>query len=183
MNDSGPHMHSGLAAVPRYWLRYGASHYDSITFALVPDATSLSTTPRSLCLGPLPMGRGAQAGGAVYILSLRRYQNSLEWSLFVLHTSEYSPNFDSTLQYHLVEGTENMSPPEPHAIPFRPLGETPLFKEEKEGWKGYIEWEKYPEKKKQVEEVMRKYDFPDVRDALFFTLFNPISQYGCCAPG
>jgi len=82
---------------------------------------------------------------------------------------------------HLVEGADNMSPPEPHAIPFRPLGEIPLFKEEKEGWKGYIEWEKYPEKKKEVEEIMQKYDFPDVRSALFFILLLLISQYGCCA--
>jgi hypothetical protein len=95
MNDTGPHMHSGLAAAPRYWLRYGASHYDSITFALIPDAPSLSTTPRSLCPGPLPTGRGAQAGGAVYILSLHRYQNSLEWFQSLLDTPESSLNFDS----------------------------------------------------------------------------------------
>ncbi|KAK3935068.1 sulfite oxidase [Diplogelasinospora grovesii] len=54
-----------------------------------------------------------------------------------------------------------MAPSEPNAIPFRPKGEVPKFAEEREGWKGYIEWEKYPEKKKQVEEILRNYDFPD----------------------
>ncbi|EME41758.1 hypothetical protein DOTSEDRAFT_73976 [Dothistroma septosporum NZE10] len=34
------------------------------------------------------------------------------------------------------------------------------FAEEKPGWKGYVEWEKYPEKKKQCEEVLAKYKFP-----------------------
>ncbi|KAK3400270.1 Oxidoreductase, molybdopterin-binding domain-containing protein [Sordaria brevicollis] len=54
-----------------------------------------------------------------------------------------------------------MAPTEPNAIPFRPKGEIPVFKEEREGWKGYIEWEMYPEKKKQVEEILKQYDFPD----------------------
>ncbi|KAI9170862.1 Sulfite oxidase [Paramyrothecium foliicola] len=54
-----------------------------------------------------------------------------------------------------------MAPAEPNAIPFRPKGEIPNFQEEREGWKGYIEWEKYPEKRKQVEEILKHYDFPD----------------------
>ncbi|KAK0613242.1 Oxidoreductase, molybdopterin-binding domain-containing protein [Immersiella caudata] len=54
-----------------------------------------------------------------------------------------------------------MAPSEPNALPFRAKGELPHFAEEKEGWKGYIEWEKYPEKKKQVQEIMSQYDFPD----------------------
>ncbi|KAK3318972.1 molybdopterin binding oxidoreductase [Apodospora peruviana] len=54
-----------------------------------------------------------------------------------------------------------MAPSEPNAIPFRLKGELPHFAEELEGWKGYIEWEKYPEKKKQVEEILKQYDFPD----------------------
>ena len=56
-----------------------------------------------------------------------------------------------------------MAPAEPHALPFRMKGETPHFQEEREGWKGYIEWEKYPEKKKQAEEILKNYDFPAVR--------------------
>lgn len=37
----------------------------------------------------------------------------------------------------------------------------PYFPEEREGWKGYVEWEKYPEKKKQGEEELARYKFPD----------------------
>jgi len=59
-----------------------------------------------------------------------------------------------------------MAPAEPNAIPFRAQGEIPHFAEEREGWRGYIEWEKYPEKKKEVHELMKKYDFPDVRSKL-----------------
>lgn len=55
-----------------------------------------------------------------------------------------------------------MAPSEPNAIPFRAKGELPQFAEEKEGWRGYIEWEKYPEKKERVREIMQNYDFPDV---------------------
>lgn len=36
------------------------------------------------------------------------------------------------------------------------------LKEELPGWHGYIEWEKYPEKKKEVKEYMKKFDFPGV---------------------
>ncbi|KAJ9142947.1 Nitrate reductase 1 [Pleurostoma richardsiae] len=54
-----------------------------------------------------------------------------------------------------------MTPPEPHYIPFRPNGELPNFAEEREGWEGYVEWEKYPEKKKQVEQILHGYDLPD----------------------
>lgn len=54
-----------------------------------------------------------------------------------------------------------MAPAEPNAPPFRPKGKLPHFEDELEGWKGYIEWEKYPEKKKQVEEILKQYDFPD----------------------
>ena len=52
---------------------------------------------------------------------------------------------------------------EPNAAPFAQKGTEPNFPEEREGWKGYVEWEKYPEKKKAAEEVLAKYDFPVVR--------------------
>jgi hypothetical protein len=55
-----------------------------------------------------------------------------------------------------------MAPAEPEARPFELIGQEPYFEEEREGWKGYIEWEKYPEKKKQAAEIMAKYDFPVV---------------------
>ncbi|OAG00100.1 molybdopterin binding oxidoreductase [Paraphaeosphaeria sporulosa] len=53
-----------------------------------------------------------------------------------------------------------MAPAEPDHAPFQIQGEEPHFAEEREGWKGYIEWEKYPEKKKQAQEVLSRYDFP-----------------------
>ena len=55
-----------------------------------------------------------------------------------------------------------MAPAEPHAIPFMQKGEVPYFKEELEGWKGYIEWEKYPQKREKAENILKQYDFPDV---------------------
>ena len=36
------------------------------------------------------------------------------------------------------------------------------FEEEKEGWHGYIEWEKYPEKKKLGADILSQYDFAEV---------------------
>jgi sulfite oxidase len=56
-----------------------------------------------------------------------------------------------------------MAPAEPFNNPFKVQGELPYFEEEREGWKGYIEWEKYPEKKKQAQQILAKYDFPVVR--------------------
>lgn len=56
-----------------------------------------------------------------------------------------------------------MAPAEPHAIPLRVKDDLPTFDEEREGWKGYYEWEDYPEKRKQVEEILAEYDFPVVR--------------------
>jgi sulfite oxidase len=55
-----------------------------------------------------------------------------------------------------------MAPAEPNAPPFKLVGAEPFFREERDGWKGYIEWEKYPEKKKEAEEVLARYDFPAV---------------------
>jgi len=55
-----------------------------------------------------------------------------------------------------------MAPAEPNAIPFAQKGDVPMFEEERKGWKGYVEWEKYPEKKKAAAEILSKYDFPVV---------------------
>jgi sulfite oxidase len=55
-----------------------------------------------------------------------------------------------------------MAPAEPNAKPFEVIGEPPVFAEERKGWKGYIEWEKYPEKKAQAEKILAQYDFPVV---------------------
>jgi hypothetical protein len=55
-----------------------------------------------------------------------------------------------------------MAPAEPNAKPFEVKGEAPFFAEERKGWKGYVEWERYPEKKKQAEKILAQYDFPVV---------------------
>jgi hypothetical protein len=58
--------------------------------------------------------------------------------------------------------TTNMAPAEPNALPFHLKGREPHFPEELDGWKGYIEWEEYPDKKKEAEAILAQYDFPDV---------------------
>ena len=35
-----------------------------------------------------------------------------------------------------------------------------IFAEELPGWKGYVEWEKYPEKKRKAAEILARYRFP-----------------------
>ena len=35
-----------------------------------------------------------------------------------------------------------------------------IFAEETPGWKGYVEWEKYPEKKRKAAEILARYRFP-----------------------
>lgn len=57
-----------------------------------------------------------------------------------------------------------MAPAEPNAKPFEVQGELPVFAEERKGWKGYVEWERYPEKKKQAAEILARYDFPVVSE-------------------
>jgi hypothetical protein len=55
--------------------------------------------------------------------------------------------------------------PEPNAPAFELLeGEEPYFAEERDGWKGYVEWEHYPEKKKEAAAVLAKYQFPPVNE-------------------
>lgn len=44
----------------------------------------------------------------------------------------------------------------------RPDPEALGLKEEIPGWHGYVEWEKYPERKKDVQKYMKKFDFPKV---------------------
>ncbi|KJX98301.1 sulfite oxidase like protein [Zymoseptoria brevis] len=36
----------------------------------------------------------------------------------------------------------------------------PYFAEERPGWRGYVEWERYPEKKAEAEKVLSQYKFP-----------------------
>ena len=42
------------------------------------------------------------------------------------------------------------------------------FQEEADGWHGYIEWEKYPEKKAQAAKILAQYSFADVRGYIIF---------------
>jgi sulfite oxidase len=67
-----------------------------------------------------------------------------------------------------------MAPAEPNHKPFEVKGEVPVFEEEREGWKGYIEWERYPEKKKKAAEIMANYDFPVV------SILSIASALICC---
>lgn len=39
----------------------------------------------------------------------------------------------------------------------------PYFPEEREGWHGYIEWEKYPEKRAEAARILAKHKFASVR--------------------
>lgn len=57
-----------------------------------------------------------------------------------------------------------MAPAEPNAIPFQLKGTPPSFPDERDGWKGYVEWEDYVEKREKAEALLREYDFPDVRN-------------------
>jgi sulfite oxidase len=59
-----------------------------------------------------------------------------------------------------------MAPSEPNAAPFQQQGDVPNFPEERPGWGGYIEWERYPDKKKEAAAVLAKYDFPIVGQPL-----------------
>lgn len=78
-----------------------------------------------------------------------------------------------------------MAPAEPNHEPFMVQGQPPVFEEERKGWKGYIEWERYPEKKKLAAEVLAKYDFPVVgtiarvqqRQLLTFFCSHPSSKW------
>lgn len=40
--------------------------------------------------------------------------------------------------------------------------EAVFFKEERKGWHGYVEWEKYPERKEEGAKILAKHKFPDV---------------------
>lgn len=55
-----------------------------------------------------------------------------------------------------------MAPAEPNAKPFQLIGDAPFFPEERKGWKGYIEWERHPEKKQEAAKILAQYDFPVV---------------------
>jgi hypothetical protein len=41
-------------------------------------------------------------------------------------------------------------------------GPRPCFEEEHDGWKGYIEWEAYKDKKAEAQKILSKYNFDKV---------------------
>jgi hypothetical protein len=41
-------------------------------------------------------------------------------------------------------------------------GQPPVFEEERDGWKGYIEWEAYAQKKAKAKEILAQYNFEKV---------------------
>lgn len=51
------------------------------------------------------------------------------------------------------------------------------FEEELPGWRGYVEWEKYPEEKKRAKELMKKLNFPSV-GSTFFPLLSRTDRGG-----
>ena len=51
------------------------------------------------------------------------------------------------------------------------------FEEELPGWHGYVEWEKYPEKKTRAKELMKKFTFPSV-GSTFFPLLSRTDRVG-----
>jgi sulfite oxidase len=52
------------------------------------------------------------------------------------------------------EPTSGLTTPTPHE------DANAIFAEERPGWKGYIEWERYPEKKEKARAILAKHKFP-----------------------
>ena len=49
------------------------------------------------------------------------------------------------------------------SIPLRePSHPDAFFAEELEGWHGYVEWEKYPDRQAKAEEILSRYSFAQV---------------------
>ena len=45
-----------------------------------------------------------------------------------------------------------------------------IFPEERKGWRGYVEWEKYPEKKEEAAKILASYNFQEVRSVRILSL-------------
>ena len=63
------------------------------------------------------------------------------------------------------------SPPDPEE-----LG----LEEELPGWHGYVEWEKYPERKQMVKEYMKKFAFPGVSLLFSFSFVVDFFPFSLC---
>ena len=65
------------------------------------------------------------------------------------------------------ENAENQSK---YDIPLRQSNHPDAyFPEELAGWHGYIEWEKYPDKKAKAAQILSQYTFADVRSSSMYT--------------
>ncbi|PQE29127.1 oxidoreductase molybdopterin binding domain-containing protein [Rutstroemia sp. NJR-2017a BBW] len=81
---------------------------------------------------------------------------------------KYEPNMGSEADTHSVNGSEKSRRPSilhPDLV-IRNKDELPdphelELEEELDGWHGYIEWEKYPERKQKAMEFMKKFEFPN----------------------
>jgi len=57
-----------------------------------------------------------------------------------------------------------------------------FFAEEKKGWHGYVEWEKYPAKQKEAAEILAQYKFADVREDSWSCSLGTADP-ACCISG
>jgi len=103
-----------------------------------------------------------------------RFQPGDEWKLEQGMRGDLLPILDQTADlgkmYH-VDGTPGVKGSNEDADhPLAPHPDTTdidneeAFKEEREGWRGYVEWEDYPEKKKLAARIMRSHKFPPPPD-------------------
>ena len=61
-----------------------------------------------------------------------------------------------------------------HAIPLKKKHHPQAyFQEEREGWHGYVEWERYPEKKATAANILSQYAFADVGFSYLLHLLGP----------
>lgn len=56
-----------------------------------------------------------------------------------------------------------------------------FFAEEKKGWHGYIEWEKYPEKQKKAADILAQYKFAGVSSPKGY--YSSTTNAACCVLG
>ena len=66
-------------------------------------------------------------------------------------------NHSSSLQVRQIPDTKRQAPV------YTTSEQANIFPEERKGWRGYVEWEKYPEKKKEAAKILASYNFQQVR--------------------
>jgi len=59
---------------------------------------------------------------------------------------------------------EDSAHPEPPHPDLKDIDNDVVFAEEREGWRGYVEWEDYPEKKALAYKIMKSHKFPPPPD-------------------